>query len=65
MSVLGKKGLLGDVRNAFLHHLNSVVQNQDVDAPHVLDGFLNHTLASLSTPQIGLDQMHLSPFFPN
>jgi hypothetical protein len=61
----GEEGLLGDVRNGFLHHLNSVVQNQDVDAPHVLDGFLNHTLASLSTPQIGLDQMHLSPLFPN
>jgi hypothetical protein len=49
---------LRHIRNRLLHHLEAMVQHQDVDSAHSLQGFPNHILARLMASQICRDEMH-------
>jgi len=53
---------LAQLRDRILHHLEPMIQHQNVDSSHCLDGLLDHILASLVASQICLDEMDLAAF---
>ena len=57
------RAILAQFSNRILHHLKTVIQNQNIDSSHGLDCLFNDILTSLVTSQVCLDEMDLAALF--
>jgi hypothetical protein len=51
---------LGQISNGLPHHLEAVVQHQDVNGAHEPQRPLDHVIARLVAPQVGREEVHLA-----